>query len=101
MTARAASLCQEQQVTAHFGNPSRRREQRLCYLQVERLLHGQGRQAVEGGALHRLLACILSVREHHRIDRPSLLPLSVQFICPPQVGVKMLDLRRGKCGFQA
>ena len=67
MTARAASLCQEQQVTAHFGNPSRRREQRLCYLQVERLLHGQGRQAVEGGALHRLLACILSVREHHCI----------------------------------
>ena len=69
MTAHAASLCQEQQVTAHFGNPPCR-EQRLCYLQVEGLLHGQGRQAVEGSALHRRLACILSVREHHRIDRP-------------------------------
>ncbi len=94
-------LCQEQQVTAHFGNPPCRREQRLCYLQVEGLLRGQGRQAVEGGALHRRLAGILCVREHRGVGRPSLLPLSVQFIRPAQVGVKMLDLRRGKRGFHA
>ncbi len=64
MTARAASLCQEQQVTAHFGNPPCRRKQRLCYLQVEGLLRGQGRQAVKGSALHRRQAGILCVREH-------------------------------------
>src|SRR6266704_3073826 len=69
--------------------------------QVEGLLRGQGRQAVEGGALHRRLACILCVREQRGIDPPSLLPLSVQFIRPAQLGVKMLDLRRGKRGFQA
>src|SRR5256885_4007878 len=48
---------------------------------LEGLLRGQGRQAVEGGALHRRLACILCVREQRGIDPPSLLPLSVQFIC--------------------
>ncbi len=63
MTARAASLCQEQQVTARFGNPLRHIEQRLYYLQVEGLLRVQDRQAVEGGALHYRLACISCIRE--------------------------------------
>src|SRR6266699_1454075 len=101
VTTRAASLCQEQEVTAHFGKPPCRREQRLCYLQVEGLLRGQGLQAALGGALHRRLACILCVREQRGIGRPSLLPLSVQFIRPAQLGVKMLDLRRGKRGQEA
>ena len=33
-------------------------------IQVEGLLRGQGRQAVEGSALHRRLAGILCIREH-------------------------------------
>jgi len=57
VTTGAASLCQGQQVTAHFGKPPCRREQRLCYLQVEGLLRGEGLQAALSGALHRRLAC--------------------------------------------
>ena len=56
-------LCQRHQVTARFGTPLRRLEQRLCYRQVEGLLRVQDRQAVEGGALHYRLACISCIRE--------------------------------------
>ena len=94
-------LCQSHRVTARFGNPPCLFQQPPGCRQVERLLCGQDRQSVEGGALHCQLARLPCVREHLCIGRPRLLPLRVQFICPPQVDVEMLDLRCRKHGQEA
>ena len=94
-------LCQHHQIAARFGNPPCLLQQRLCCGQVEGLLSCQDRQAVEDGTLHHQLTCLPCVREHRGIGRSSLLPLSVQFIRPPQVAVEMLDLRRRKHGQEA
>src|SRR2546423_9278234 len=48
--------------------------------QIEGLLLGQNCQVVESGTLHYCLTCIPSICEHRSINRPSLLPLSGQFI---------------------
>ena len=75
---------------------SKRRLRPLC---APRLPLGVEREkscapAPQSYRLHHQLACLPCVREHRCIGRPSFLPLGVQFICPPQVDIEMLNLRR-------
>src|SRR6266851_8390035 len=90
---RALSLCQKQQVIAPFGTP-RRCLERLWAVARSGATARIWSPGGSGRCSPSPVGLLSRVCEQQRINRPGLLPLRVQFVGAPQVGVEMLDFQR-------